>query len=361
MMSRWRRFSFAMRQNPTKVDAVILSIIAISAVIISGEGDFFESFYQFSRAYEAWEIDEIAINGLIVGLASFLFLLRRGHHLRREVRRRREAEASLIDAMASLRQQSQAKSEFLAGVSHELRTPLNAIIGFSNVMKGEVIGPIGNERYSGYILDIHSSAVHLLGVVNDLINLSKLDAGALTLDIEAVDLAEEMRRCVPLVTEATHRPVEDVRLPFDRHRCLIAADSQALRQIIINLLSNALRYAPPEAPINVGVEHREEDILLLVEDRGPGFSQEALDRLWQPFTLSGLSSRMESSGAGLGLIIVKRLANAMGGDLQITEREGGGARVTVSFRAAPGMDERGEDALQSLGMRKVDHHRGAVA
>ncbi|MGE5502987.1 MAG: ATP-binding protein [Actinomycetota bacterium] len=249
--------------------------------------------------------------------------------LEAEVAEHIEAQRALERAKEQAELANRAKTELLANISHELRTPLNAIIGFSEIMTSELFGPLGSERYRTYAEDIHGSGRHLLAVINDILDIAKIEAGEMTLDINAVDLGD--------VASAAARIVEgraemgSVRLLQDLPPGLppVAADRRRLLQIFVNLLSNAVKFTPEGGTVHVGAEVDDAFVSILVADTGIGMSADEVALALQPFRQvdGGLARRYE--GTGLGLPLAKSFVDLHGGSLEISSTKGGGTTVTV--------------------------------
>ena len=225
-----------------------------------------------------------------------------------------------------------AKSKFLANMSHELRTPLNAILGFSEVMKGEMLGPMQNDTYKSYAEDIHSSGQHLLKLINEVLDLSRIEAGRYELREEALDLgslAAEAHRLLKLNAEAKHISVlEDFGADVPR----LWADQRAVRQICFNLLSNALKFTPENGIVvlRTGI-NREGEPYLAVADSGPGIPPEEIPQVLSSFGQGSLAFEIGTTGTGLGLPIVKGLVELHGGRFDLRSEIGVGTEAVVIF------------------------------
>jgi signal transduction histidine kinase len=224
---------------------------------------------------------------------------------------------------------SQSKSEFLANVSHELRTPLNAIIGFSEAMLEKVFGELGNKKYGEYAAHIHSSGQHLLSIINDILDLSKVEAGKLEFDVAPVSLDKAMTQAVTIIrgsgeSNGAKIEVEDMSgLPDLR------ASEQRLLQIFVNLLSNAVKFTPEGGTVNVRAEMRGGDIVTTIIDDGIGMTAEDLEKAMLPFTQVDSSLTRRFEGTGLGLPLAKLLVEGHGGTLHMESEPGSGTMVTV--------------------------------
>jgi two-component system cell cycle sensor histidine kinase PleC len=228
---------------------------------------------------------------------------------------------------------NKAKSEFLANMSHELRTPLNAINGFSEVMMAELFGPLGDKRYAEYVRDIHASGEHLLSVINDILDMSKIEAGKMTMRFEMLDLHDVVDDAVRLVRGRADE--QGLRLSVDMDGLPeIEADFRALKQVLLNLLSNAIKFTPRGGAVRVwGRAARGADgidrVQVNVQDTGIGISREDLARLASPFEQVESQHSKTQQGTGLGLALSKALIGLHGGMLEIQSEPGKG--TTVSF------------------------------
>lgn len=232
-------------------------------------------------------------------------------------------------AMTRAEAANQAKSEFLANMSHELRTPLNAINGFSEIMAGEMFGPLGDPRYKGYAADILKSGQHLLSLINDILDMAKIEAGKLTLHYETVSLKEVVDDAARLmrgrIEEAGLKLVVDAaELPH------IEADHRGLKQVMLNLLSNAIKFTPEGGDIVVSLSRLGEGrVRVAVTDTGIGIAAEDLGRLAKPFEQVEGQHSKTTQGTGLGLALTKSLIELHGGALTLESEPGRG--TTVSF------------------------------
>ena len=249
----------------------------------------------------------------------------------------KERELSSREATEQAQAASLAKSSFLANMSHELRTPLNAIIGFSEIMSGEMFGPIANEHYAQYIEDIVQSGRHLLDVINSVLDLAKSEAGKLEIDAGEVDLAEVLDNCVTMIGEQCVRAglrLEAADLP---QPAIVLGEAAKLRQVFLNLLSNAMKFTEPGGSVSIGAcITRDGAIAVTVADTGIGMTPGDLAIAVAPFGQvdSRLARRFE--GTGLGLPLAKSLVELHGGMLAIESTPGVGTVVTVTLPLAAG-------------------------
>ena len=223
---------------------------------------------------------------------------------------------------------NRAKSEFLANMSHELRTPLNAIIGFSEMMQQAYFGPLGSEKYDEYIRDIHSSGSYLLGVINDILDMSKIEAGQFSIEREGIDLHPLISETVRVV--ALQAAEKSIALETKiAEGMVLHADRRAIKQIVINLLSNAVKFTGNGGRITLRARKVAGAIMLTIEDTGCGIPKDALKKLGRPFEQVQNQFSKNHTGSGLGLAISRSLAELHGGALKIRSTQGVGTIVSV--------------------------------
>ncbi|CAN5252520.1 hypothetical protein BH10PSE2_BH10PSE2_01770 [soil metagenome] len=248
-------------------------------------------------------------------------------------------EAGLENARAEAEAQNAGKTRFLANMSHELRTPLNAVIGFSDIMRQRLFGPLP-DRYADYAQSIHEAGGHLLELINDVLDMSKIDAERYELSLERFDARDAISAAIALVRlQATDKGVALAGvLPTDG--LMVDADRRALKQMTLNLLSNAIKFTPGGGSVTVTVEGVGPYLELVVSDTGVGIAPEDLRRLGRPFEQAG-GSDQRAQGTGLGLSLVRALAELHGGRMSIDSALGEGTSITVRLpvvsltRAAP--------------------------
>jgi PAS domain S-box-containing protein len=252
----------------------------------------------------------------------------------RDITAWKRSEEELINARQDAERASTAKSEFLAKISHEIRTPLNAIIGFSEVMMEERFGAVGNERYRQYLKDIHASGGHLISLLNDLLDLSKIEAGKLDLNFVTVNLNDIVQQCVAIMQQEANRNRVIVRTALHPNLPPIVADARSVRQIALNLLSNSVKFTGAGGQIIVSTAVNEDhEVSLRVRDTGTGMSEKELQTALEPFRQLTTSPRWGGSGTGLGLPITKALAEANHARFRITSEVDNGTLVEVAFPA----------------------------
>jgi signal transduction histidine kinase len=228
----------------------------------------------------------------------------------RDITTWKRTERELREAKELAEQANRQKSDFLARISHELRTPLNAIMGFSEVMRTERFGELRNDKYRGYANDIHSSGVHLLALINDLLDLSKVEAGKLELNFTAESIADATEHALRLLQEEARNARVLMRTAFPAKLPRVVADHRALRQIMLNLLSNAVKYtnAGGQVVISASIE-QDGSLAVRVKDTGIGMTDVQLQDALKPFTRVESPDRVRQ-GTGLGLPLTKALTEA---------------------------------------------------
>jgi PAS domain S-box-containing protein len=253
----------------------------------------------------------------------------------RDITAWKRTEGDLINARQTAESASAAKSDFLAKISHEIRTPLNAIIGFSEVMMEERFGPIGNERYRDYLRDIHTSGGHLISLLGELLDLSKIEAGKLELNFAGVNLNDLTQQCVAIMQAQANREKVIIRSSLAQNLPQVVADARSVRQIVLNLLSNAVKFTGAGAQVIVSTALTEKhDVVLRVRDTGEGMSDQELKAALEPFRQLGTASRWGSSGTGLGLPITKALTEANHAAFKMSSALHDGTMIEIVFPAA---------------------------
>jgi cell cycle sensor histidine kinase DivJ len=231
----------------------------------------------------------------------------------------------------SAQRDSEDKTLFFAGVSHELRTPLNAIIGFSDMMRSRLFGPLPG-KYAEYADLIHDSGQHMLDLIGDVLDLSKVEAGKYELHYDHFDASDVVRSSVKMIRPAADaaQVVLDVDLPHDTG-VLVQADRRAVRQILLNLLSNAVKFSNKGGHISVSAAQAASNLILSVGDEGPGMSADEIARIGEPYAQGAQSNMVNERGTGLGLSLVKSLTELHGGSMDIESALGAGTTVKISL------------------------------
>jgi PAS domain S-box-containing protein len=248
----------------------------------------------------------------------------------RDVTQWKKAERELSESRQEAERTSTLKSEFLAKISHEVRTPLNAILGFAEVIIDERFGPIANERYKDYLKDIHASGTHVLSLINDLLDLSKIEAGKLELDFGSVDVSKVVNECVSIMQSHAIRERVIMRLSLAPRLPNVVADERSLRQIILNILSNAVKYNEPGGQVIVSTALTDAGAAVIrVRDTGIGMSDKDVELALEPFRQ--IATSRKSGGTGLGLPLTKALVEANRASFTIKSKKDEGTLVEVAF------------------------------
>lgn len=238
-------------------------------------------------------------------------------------------ERDLREAKEAAEHAYAAKSQFLANMSHELRTPLNAIIGFSEMMQRQLLGPIGTERYLDYIAGIRESGEHLLDLISDILDMSKIEAGKYELDLEEINLSKVIRLAVHMMEGRALDSNVKITVNIENEDRTIIADRRAIMQVALNLLSNAVKFTEPGGHVEIECIEREDYLSLKIHDTGIGIPANKLKNITQPFEQAANHYTRKHDGTGLGLAITKDLVVLHGGSLHIDSTVGVGTSVTV--------------------------------
>jgi signal transduction histidine kinase len=260
-----------------------------------------------------------------------------------EIAERRRAEINLRAAKEQAEVASRAKSEFLAMVSHELKTPLNAIIGFSDILSNQTLGPIGKSQYLEYASDIRDSGHYLLKIINDILDLSRIESGNLTLIEEEVEIVSVVQSAVRLIRPRGEAAGLTIATDFPQGILSVTADARAMKQILVNLLSNAVKFTPKGGRVSVAVALEAGRPTITVADTGIGIPAKDLSRVCEPFVQVDTSLARRFEGTGLGLTLTKRLVDLHGGELILRSTLGTGTTVIVRLPEERRVDRRGRD------------------
>ena len=262
-------------------------------------------------------------------------------------------------AMANSEIANRAKTEFLANMSHELRTPLNAIIGFAEIIKDEVLGPLENKQYWEYAKDIHESGRGLLGIINEILDVARIEAGERHLNEGVVVLSRLAGSCVEFMAPKIEEKNLNLKNQMEDADIEIMAEERAMKQIIINLLSNAVKFTPEGGRITLAYEAEAgQPLRLSITDTGAGMESADIEKALSAFGQIETAHSRSGSGAGLGLTLVNALVKLHGGTMEIFSQKGIGTTVTVQL---PAKRFIGEAKKKAIDAEDVDGGNGADA
>jgi len=267
-----------------------------------------------------------AVAGIVLAMTVFALIILR------QIKRTEENERDLRQAKASAEEANDAKSSFLAHMSHEFRTPLNAIMGFSEIIKNRVLGDGIAPAYTSYADHIHRSGEHLLNIVNDILDMAKIESGVQPLQRDAIDIPDVIAAAVSFVEGLATQKGVRIRVAIVPPVPMVSGDERFSRQVVINLLSNAIKFSPTGSEIVISSRYVDDTFLdITVSDRGPGIEPSLLRRLGEPFLQGNPSVSHSGQGTGLGLSICKRYMDLLGGELEIDSAVGAGTTAVVRF------------------------------
>ena len=261
-----------------------------------------------------------------------------------------ERTADLIRANSNLARALRVKDEFLANMSHELRTPLNAILGLSESLAEQIAGPLNEKQYK-YITTISESGHHLLSLINDILDLAKIEAGQITLDINKVDIQSVCQASLRMIKQLAQKKNQEVIFKIDAELGLMYADERRLKQMIVNLLGNAVKFTPDGGQIGLEVHGflDENRVNIVVWDTGIGINDNDLPRLFQPFVQLDSGLAREVTGTGLGLALVAQMARLHGGSVEASSQPGTGSRFTIILPWEPALAIETATRLRNTG------------
>lgn len=257
---------------------------------------------------------------------------------------------------------NRAKSQFLANVSHELRTPLNAILGFSETMQMKTFGDIENQQYADYINYIHSSGLHLLSLINDILDLSRVESGRFHLSERNVDVRQVCDEAISLVLKYPDADKRKIDLHFLTSAQVLYADDRVIKQILLNLLSNAIKFTQDDGQIDVTFYDTDKgELAIEVKDNGIGIAADKMKKLFTPFTQVENIFTRAHAGSGLGLSLVKHLIELHGGSVSMQSQEGRGTTVTVYFPSKRVLMKDETASVQKASIPKITQKSATVA
>ncbi|WP_274424097.1 sensor histidine kinase [Chelativorans sp. YIM 93263] len=358
-------------QVPVMIAVILLMMIAATALLAASlRGAIAATFalpvavYAYNYARLPLDVEPIMAGLLILSLPFFSYV---AHHRNKAsvsllsfrsekdglIAELEEANAVSDEARRRAEEANLAKSRFLASMSHELRTPLNAILGFSEVMAKEVLGPIHNETYREYARDVHESGKHLLGLINEILDLSRIEAGRYQMHEEPLELTDVVQECCRMIELKVR--AKDIRLvqQFEPVLPRLLADERSVRQIALNLLSNAVKFTPSGGEIIVRVGWTAGGgQYISVKDNGPGIPEDEIPVVLSAFGQGSITIKNAEQGAGLGLPIVQGLAALHGGTLDLKAKLREGTEAIVAFPPSRVMEE-----LPAIPTRQVNRLR----
>ncbi|MCZ4282252.1 HAMP domain-containing sensor histidine kinase [Kiloniella laminariae] len=301
---------------------LLFSIVFYSGLIYV---DALETIYDFTREYEEWELDELLL--LLLGMA-FNYLLFLLFSLKSASAKALSSEREITQ----LTMENGAKYEFLTSMSHELRTPLNAVIGFSEMMRNEIFGPISPEKYKAYIDDIHESSGQLLTIIDKLLALSYLDTYKITLleaEQSVLSLLKESIEASKI--QASSKGIE-ITLKCSCEDTVLTLDPAMIKKSFVEILNNAVLNSPENTEIFIKIDRDlHKRLRITIQDQGPGISKDALRGIFEPFNQIDRNALTSSTGLGLGLTISKRYIELHGGSLRLKSKIREGTTVTITF------------------------------
>ena len=273
-------------------------------------------------------------------------------------RRVEERTADLSRANSNLARALRVKDEFLANMSHELRTPLNAILGLSESLGEQVAGPL-NEKQQKYLTTINESGHHLLSLINDILDLAKIEAGQITLDINKVDINSVCQASLRMVKQLAQKKNQEVLFQIDGGLGLMWADERRLKQMIVNLLSNAVKFTPESGTLGLEVQgdRAGNKVTLTVWDNGIGINSRDMEKLFRPFVQLDTGLAREATGTGLGLTLVAQMARLHGGSVTVQSQPGAGSRFSIQLPWEPALAADAVTRLRNTGkFPAIDPH-----
>jgi len=297
--------------------------------IISAMPDMLQTLAQYQH-YTVRGNAAIALFFLVLFSICLFIMMGRSEAI---ITKQHEANAELMDAVAAAQAQNRDKSQFLANVSHELRTPLNAIIGFSNVLKNEAVPQLTDKKYENYINDIHASGVHLLSLINDILDYSKAEAGKLELEVAEVNATKLVQNSIRLVSPRAEAGQVKLSETLSKDSLIMTTDSKKFKQVLLNLLSNAVKFTPAGGSVNVSAWHNVADDSLTFEvvDTGIGIAPKDISRAMSPFGQVDNTLKRKYEGTGLGLPLTKKFVELMGGKFTIESELNKGTKITFTL------------------------------
>ena len=267
----------------------------------------------------------------VIGVLGSLLIIVLTTLLWRQLLANDRSRQELYEAGKIAEEASKAKSQFLANMSHELRTPLNAIIGFSETLKEQILGPLSDHQKE-YVTDIHGAGRHLLSLINDVLDLSKVEAGEMSIELHDIDVRTEILEVVALHSPVAEKANVTVLVNVSDDIPVIKSDQRSFHQMLLNLLSNAIKYSAPGSSVTISAAASNDSLDISIMDSGIGIPPEMRERILEPFVqIEGPMRAHKHPGTGLGLSITRSLIELHGGSISIDGNEGPGTCVTLHF------------------------------
>jgi signal transduction histidine kinase len=312
-------------------DMVIVLIGAIIVFLVALIFDVFDLILDFLITHEKWQIDEFFILTAYTTIALAIFSYRRWKDADREIESRVELEKDLLQSKTEAEEARTTMGKFLVDMSHELRTPLNSIIGFSDMLLDGIAGNL-NEKQTNYIGNISKSGTHLLHLINQLLDLAKIESGKLELNSEEFELQDLVDDVGSIIDALAKKKSIEISYKIYPGIGLINADRLKLKQILFNLASNSIKFTPEKGSVTITAEKvRENTMLLKVSDTGPGMSPDDMEKIFHPFEQLGNMEETGYKGTGLGLSIVQALVSLHNGKIWVEIELGKGSVFFVEL------------------------------
>lgn len=316
--------------KPSQKNPLFLALASVSATALILPGFIFVGDWQFGFDLMVTMILPFG-SAVSMGIFIGLFLLTREDRRFQAEKDRLVTERERRDAYQEMMRANRAKSEFLATMSHELRTPLNAILGFSDVLQMDVSGSLPIEKRIEYAGDIHESGRHLLSLINDILDISAIEAGKRKINMTTFDLNIVIEACLKNFAKGANAKNVSINFQIPETPLTMVAGERAVSQIILNLLSNAVKFSPNNSRIDLKVIDTPEFVKISVTDYGVGISKDRLEHITDPFSRASSQAEIAADGTGLGLSIVKGLVDLHDGKLIIESELGAGTMVSIEL------------------------------
>jgi signal transduction histidine kinase len=326
--------TIAIRHEMSETSRFTARITDIDHRLTTVESDFSARMRNVAHLVRLFAVECLLALSIALLGAAVLAMWRISRSAMQSERMLHQSNRDLVEAKFRAEEADHAKSMFLANMSHELRTPLNAVIGYSEMMMAESLGPMGNRRYVQYATDIREAGTHLLALINDILDLSRIEAGKLELRSEWLDLAELLASAVTLTRDQAEKNGHVLAVTEPPERLTVEGDKLRLTQILLNLVSNSVKFTPSGGRIEVGAGLQPDQSLeFWVRDNGIGMNEEQVALAMQPFSQVDHTFNRKNQGAGLGLPITKKLVELHGGTLTIESKPEAGTTVRITLPA----------------------------